>query len=192
MVLSAVLFHAVFWFARPVRNPASAKLGSLSARFSRSFSASSSFLSPLSSLTPGLVRSAPAALRVSLIAGVAAVVAGLPFLESRAEYAHHKRLREVDPGVLYVDEVDKVFHIFRRGHSAAVQKVPGKGVGLSSVKSIVEMYSGSIWVESALGEGSCFNFTINGKYVGERTDAEMAAENAGPAPQASLLTRKAA
>jgi tyrosine-protein phosphatase SIW14 len=42
-----------------------------------------------------------AALRVSLIAGVAAVVAGLPFLESRVEYAHHKRLREVDPGILY-------------------------------------------------------------------------------------------
>jgi hypothetical protein len=42
-----------------------------------------------------------AALRVILIAGVAAVVIGLPFIESRAEYAHHKRLREVDPGILY-------------------------------------------------------------------------------------------
>jgi protein tyrosine/serine phosphatase len=42
-----------------------------------------------------------AALRVILIAGVAAVLVGVPFLESRAEYAHHKRLREVDPGILY-------------------------------------------------------------------------------------------
>jgi tyrosine-protein phosphatase SIW14 len=36
------------------------------------------------------------------LAGVAAVAAaGLPFLNYRAAYAHHKRLREVEPGVLY-------------------------------------------------------------------------------------------
>jgi signal transduction histidine kinase len=68
------------------------------------------------------------------------------------------------------EDIDKVFHIFRRGRSAAVQKVAGKGVGLSSVKSIVEMYSGSIWVESKFGEGSTFFFTINGKYMGEATE----------------------
>jgi len=71
------------------------------------------------------------------------------------------------------EEIDKVFHIFRRGRGAAVQKVPGKGVGLSSVKSIVEMYSGSIWVESKFGEGSTFCFTINGKYVGDSSDAAI-------------------
>ena len=38
-----------------------------------------------------------AALRVILIAGVAAVLVGVPFLESRAEYAHHKRLRKSIP-----------------------------------------------------------------------------------------------
>jgi signal transduction histidine kinase len=82
-----------------------------------------------------------------------------------------------DTGIgIAADEVDKVFHIFRRGHSAEVQKVPGKGVGLSSVKTIVEMYSGSIWVESKLGEGSSFIFTINGKYVGEKSDAAAALE----------------
>jgi signal transduction histidine kinase len=98
-----------------------------------------------------------------------------------------------DTGIgIAADEVDKVFHIFRRGHSAAVQKVPGKGVGLSSVKSIVEMYSGSIWVESAPGVGSCFNFTINGKYVGERTDAGLAADNAEPLVQPAAPARNAA
>lgn len=87
-----------------------------------------------------------------------------------------------DTGIgIAADELDKVFHIFRRGHSAAVQKIPGKGVGLSSVKSIVEMYSGSIWVESTLGEGSTFFFTINGKYVGEKSDAAVAIEQ-GSAP----------
>jgi hypothetical protein len=38
-------------------------------------------------------------------------------------------------------------------------------VGLASVKSIIETYNGSIWVESELGRGSTFRFTINGKYV---------------------------
>ncbi len=42
-----------------------------------------------------------AALRVSLIASIATVLVVVPFVESRAEYAHHKRLREVDPGILY-------------------------------------------------------------------------------------------
>lgn len=72
------------------------------------------------------------------------------------------------------EDIDKVFHIFRRGKSSEVQKIPGKGVGLSSVKSIIEMYSGSIWVESKFGEGSTFFFTINGKYVGEHCDAAQA------------------
>jgi len=63
------------------------------------------------------------------------------------------------------EDIDKVFFIFRRGKSSAVQKISGKGVGLASVKSIIETYNGKIWVESKLGEGSTFRFTINGKYV---------------------------
>jgi signal transduction histidine kinase len=63
------------------------------------------------------------------------------------------------------EDIDKVFFVFRRGKSSAVQNVAGKGVGLASVKSIIETYSGTIWVESKLGEGSTFKFTINGQHV---------------------------
>jgi signal transduction histidine kinase len=63
------------------------------------------------------------------------------------------------------DDLDKVFFVFRRGKSSAVQNISGKGVGLASVKSIIETYSGKIWVESKPGVGSTFRFTINGKYV---------------------------
>jgi signal transduction histidine kinase len=73
------------------------------------------------------------------------------------------------------DDVAKVFSIFRRGKSTAVQSIPGKGVGLSSVKSIIETYSGSIWVESKLGEGTTFRFTINGKFVAGAEVANAAA-----------------
>jgi signal transduction histidine kinase len=63
------------------------------------------------------------------------------------------------------EDLDKVFYVFRRGKAAAVQNVSGKGVGLASVKSIVETYNGSIWVESRPGAGSTFRFTVNGQFV---------------------------
>jgi signal transduction histidine kinase len=63
------------------------------------------------------------------------------------------------------DDLDKVFFVFRRGKSATVQAVAGKGIGLASVKSIVETYEGTIWVESEPGKGTTFRFTINGKHV---------------------------
>jgi signal transduction histidine kinase len=71
-----------------------------------------------------------------------------------------------DTGVgIEPEDVDKVFHVFRRGRNAAASNVPGKGVGLASVKAIVEMYNGSIWVESTPGQGSTFRFTVNGEFV---------------------------
>jgi signal transduction histidine kinase len=63
------------------------------------------------------------------------------------------------------EDISKVFFVFRRGKNTATCNVPGKGVGLASVKSIIETYSGTIWVESELGKGSTFRFTLNGKYV---------------------------
>lgn len=68
-----------------------------------------------------------------------------------------------------IDAEDKesIFYVFRRGRNAAVRSQPGKGVGLASVKSIVETFHGNIWVESEVGCGSTFRFTINGKHLVE-------------------------
>jgi len=63
------------------------------------------------------------------------------------------------------EDLDKVFRVFRRGKNSAALNIAGKGVGLASVKSIVETYDGSIWVESTFGQGSTFRFTINGRFV---------------------------
>lgn len=53
---------------------------------------------------------------------------------------------------------DKIFEVFKRLH--AMGKYEGTGIGLSVVKRIIEQYNGRIWLESKLGEGSTFYFSL--------------------------------
>lgn len=59
------------------------------------------------------------------------------------------------------EEQSKLFQKFSRlSQSGLERKVPGTGLGLYICKRIVEDQKGSISVESALGEGSTFSFTL--------------------------------
>ncbi|MDI6723093.1 MAG: PAS domain S-box protein [Methanobacterium sp.] len=53
---------------------------------------------------------------------------------------------------------DRIFEVFKRLH--AIGEYQGAGIGLAIVKRIIDRHGGKVWVESKLGKGSTFYFTV--------------------------------
>jgi len=58
------------------------------------------------------------------------------------------------------EHLEQIFQPYYRIGTDRVEKVTGRGLGLYIVKKLVEMQGGRVWVESEVGRGSHFNFTL--------------------------------
>jgi signal transduction histidine kinase len=65
-----------------------------------------------------------------------------------------------DPGIgIPAEDLGRVFERFQRASNAA-GRIAGTGIGLASVRSIVESHGGSVGVQSCVGQGSTFTIRL--------------------------------
>ena len=57
-------------------------------------------------------------------------------------------------------DIPLLFERFKQLDSGMTRKPGGTGLGLSISKDIIEKHNGKIWVESEIGKGSVFSFTL--------------------------------
>ena len=58
------------------------------------------------------------------------------------------------------DRFDLIFQSFEQVDSSIAREFAGTGLGLSISKQLIELHGGKIWVQSTVGEGSKFTFSI--------------------------------
>jgi len=66
---------------------------------------------------------------------------------------------DTGPGIPAADQ-QQIFEEFRQADSSSTRTKGGTGLGLAIAKRIIELHGGRISVESSLGKGSIFSFTV--------------------------------
>ncbi|MCL2742063.1 MAG: response regulator [Oscillospiraceae bacterium] len=78
-----------------------------------------------------------------------------------ADGACEIKVSVTDTGIgISPEQQAKIFQSFQQAESNTSRKFGGTGLGLAISKSIIEMMGGAIWVESELGKGATFTFTV--------------------------------
>jgi signal transduction histidine kinase len=71
------------------------------------------------------------------------------------------RISVSDTGMGIAPEyLERIFERFEQGVTENGRRPDGAGLGLALSKEFVEMHGGRIWVESEVGKGSTFTFTL--------------------------------
>lgn len=74
------------------------------------------------------------------------------------------QIEVIDSGIgISPEQQSRLFTSFEQAESSTSRRFGGTGLGLAISKRIVEMMDGRIWIESELGKGSTFAFTIQAK-----------------------------
>lgn len=83
-----------------------------------------------------------------------------PYIEITAEQQSQHWLISVKDNGIGIDPKyqERIFSVFQRLHLK--EEFEGTGIGLSICKKVVEQHRGQIWVESTLGKGANFCFTL--------------------------------
>jgi signal transduction histidine kinase len=68
-------------------------------------------------------------------------------------------VRDTGPGIAEQDQA-KIFEEFQQADSSTTKQKGGTGLGLAIAKRIIEMHGGRLWVESEVGAGATFSFTV--------------------------------
>jgi signal transduction histidine kinase len=95
-------------------------------------------------------------------------------------------VRDNGRGIAPKDQ-ELVFEKFRQVGDTLTEKPQGTGLGLPISREIIHHFGGRLWVESELGEGATFSFTIP---LDGRADVAPAAEQTQKAREADWLGRR--
>jgi signal transduction histidine kinase/DNA-binding response OmpR family regulator len=80
-----------------------------------------------------------------------------------------------DTGIgIPADRMDRLFRSFSQVDASTTRRFGGTGLGLAISRRLAEMMGGNMWVESELGQGSTFHFTIQVETVAAPIRATMA------------------
>lgn len=92
----------------------------------------------------------------------------------------------IDQGIgIAPEDLPKVFEKFKQVGDTLTNKPQGTGLGLPISKEIVEHHSGKIWVESEVGKGTTFAFTLPIQDIANTTDSSASPSEVSSAPEAS-------
>lgn len=86
-----------------------------------------------------------------------------PILKISAQKGYEEWVFSIEDNGIGIENkyFTKLFEVFQRLHNR--DEYPGNGIGLAHCRRIIELHGGRIWLDSTLGQGTTFHFTIPSK-----------------------------